>query len=348
MHPFFTSLFVNPRLRNFQKEFLSIKRDLLKEDLVITFFHDELDPHSHLVLPFIAKIKEYGIKVQVKHICPPALSSWMMDHKFKDASLLAKLLNISLDREMLKRTSSEDHFNLAEKLGHYQGGMFHFEGEWFWGVDRIYLLEKRLKYLTDKNLSPIINFDYSKLDFQKADSLDFYFSFRSPYSFLAIYEIEKLKKHIKINYKPLLPMAMRGFKIPSSKKFYIFKDAARIAHDRGLAFGYMRDPLGKGVTNALSLFPHAKGLEFEYIKAIFEAIWVYGRDISKEEIILEIAKVVGLEKLDIDESNLEIMKNNKEELKKLGLWGVPSFKYGEFSTWGQDRIPLISHLISFL
>jgi 2-hydroxychromene-2-carboxylate isomerase len=30
------------------------------------------------------------------------------------------------------------------QMGHYLGGMFHFEGEWFWGVDRLGVLERRL------------------------------------------------------------------------------------------------------------------------------------------------------------------------------------------------------------
>ena len=29
-------------------------------------------------------------------------------------------------------------------LGHYQGAMFYFDGEWFWGIDRIRSLEQRL------------------------------------------------------------------------------------------------------------------------------------------------------------------------------------------------------------
>ena len=26
-------------------------------------------------------------------------------------------------------------------LKHYSGGMFHYEGEWYWGVDRLHYLE---------------------------------------------------------------------------------------------------------------------------------------------------------------------------------------------------------------
>jgi hypothetical protein len=36
---------------------------------------------------------------------------------------------------------------LRAKLGHYLGGMFQFEGEWYWGVDRLNHLEERLSGL---------------------------------------------------------------------------------------------------------------------------------------------------------------------------------------------------------
>ena len=33
---------------------------------------------------------------------------------------------------------------LRDRLGHYQGAMFYFEGEWYWGLDRLRVLEARL------------------------------------------------------------------------------------------------------------------------------------------------------------------------------------------------------------
>ena len=33
---------------------------------------------------------------------------------------------------------------LRTKLGHYFGAMFYYDGEWFWGLDRLHLLEQRL------------------------------------------------------------------------------------------------------------------------------------------------------------------------------------------------------------
>ena len=36
---------------------------------------------------------------------------------------------------------------LRAKLRHYSGAMFHYEGEWYWGIDRLHYLEERLKAL---------------------------------------------------------------------------------------------------------------------------------------------------------------------------------------------------------
>ena len=33
------------------------------------------------------------------------------------------------------------------QLGHYSGAMFYYEGEWYWGVDRLFYLEQRLRDL---------------------------------------------------------------------------------------------------------------------------------------------------------------------------------------------------------
>jgi 2-hydroxychromene-2-carboxylate isomerase len=30
------------------------------------------------------------------------------------------------------------------------------------------------------------------------------------------------------------------------------------------------------------------------------------------------------------------------DLQVIGLWGVPSFRIGDFVTWGQDRLPLLA------
>ena len=44
------------------------------------------------------------------------------------------------------------------KRGHYQSGMLHYGGEWYWGIDRLWHLEQRLapKNLTEEKSCPAI------------------------------------------------------------------------------------------------------------------------------------------------------------------------------------------------
>jgi hypothetical protein len=70
-------------------------------------------------------------------------------------------------------------------LGHYSGAMFHYAGEWFWGVDRLFHLEQWLRDLgacKDPALAficprPVI--DVAGID-ASALTLDFYPSLNSP------------------------------------------------------------------------------------------------------------------------------------------------------------------------
>ena len=36
---------------------------------------------------------------------------------------------------------------LRQKLGHYLGATFFYAGEWYWGIDRLHHLERRLQDL---------------------------------------------------------------------------------------------------------------------------------------------------------------------------------------------------------
>lgn len=334
--PYFAYFLVHPWTRK-----LSIFMHTIFGHNKVLFFHDPSDPHSHLALEKAKKIKD----IQIMEVSPPVLPQWMMDYKIKDALILSQVYDINFQPDKLHPGASTGN-KLLHKLGHYQGAMFYYKGQWFSGLDRINFL---LKQLSIEPLSP----QWHKISKVPGKTLQFFFSFRSPYSFLAIYEVEKLIKELKIDieFKPLLPMAMRGFKIPKSKKMYIFKDAARIAHHRNIPFGKVCDPLGEGVINVLKLFSLAKdkNQELSFCKIMFEAIWAKGQDVTKTSTLTHILSALSWKQEEIksalEQEIPESLKENKEQLKSYGLWGVPSFKWGEFSTWGQDRIPLLREVI---
>ena len=60
--------------------------------------------------------------------------------KVKPEATETKLLEMNSEPHPLVLVGN----TLRESLGHYAGGMFYFEGEWYWGLDRLYLLEQRL------------------------------------------------------------------------------------------------------------------------------------------------------------------------------------------------------------
>ena len=76
---------------------------------------------------------------------------------------------------------------LRQRLGHYLGATFYFEGEWYWGLDRLPYLETRLASFRNNGAGPIVKtLEASEAaDSRSGGVIDFFLSFRSPYTYLA-------------------------------------------------------------------------------------------------------------------------------------------------------------------
>jgi 2-hydroxychromene-2-carboxylate isomerase len=62
-----------------------------------------------------------------------------------DARSPAEVSERPKDRDVVKALAEGDA--LRERLGHYLGGTFFYGGEWYWGIDRLHHLERRLQDL---------------------------------------------------------------------------------------------------------------------------------------------------------------------------------------------------------
>jgi len=243
--------------------------------------------------------------------------------------------------------------------GHYQSAMLYYGGEWYWGLDRLGHLADRLNKPRLRRSSGDIA-DYQRQYRHVLQSyntlrprprqvkpLDFYFSFRSPYSYLAADRVFKLAELYKIpvTVKPVLPMVTRGIPLPSAKRSYIVRDAKREAEKYNLPFGKICDPLGDGIHHCMALFFYARSLgrEKELVVSLASGIWSEGLDVTRPSHLAKMAERAGLEweaaqaRLE-DESWREQVQKHREELESLGLWGVPAFRYGNLVLWGQDRL----------
>jgi len=256
---------------------------------------------------------------------------------------------------------------LLRRLGHYQGSMTRFLGEWFWGVDRLDHLERCLNeqglnrdapdaVLFTRTWSDLMSSVPSPADGHRATdtTLEVFFSIRSPYSYLGLERAIQLADawNIPLQLRPVLPMLMRGQSVPDAKKWYIFHDTKREANKLDIPYGFVADPLGPGVERCYALFEYARSLgrETDYMLAYARAVNAEGIRSETDAGLKVIVERAGLnwqkaKALLNDQSWREWAEDNRKAMYDCGLWGVPSFRYGEVSCWGQDRLWVIEKSI---
>ena len=242
-----------------------------------------------------------------------------------------------------------------ERLGHYLGGMFYFEGEWYWGLDRLGYLEQRLAALgLDRDagapmIAPFIDPVLAPVTTAPGPLvIEVWFSFRSPYSWLVMPRIRELAQHYgaELKLRFILPMVMRGLPIPKAKGRYIVFDCKREAEREQLPFGKIVDPVGAGAERALAVLHHAipLGLGEQWSELALRGAWADGLALAEEKDLYEIAHRAGLTDAQIaaalaDDGWRSVAEQNRAELFEAGLWGAPTFRVnGGTAHWGQDRL----------
>ena len=93
-----------------------------------------------------------------------------------------------------------------------------------------------------------------------AARVEFFFSFRSPYSYLAGPRAFGLRDRFEIElaFRGVIPMAMRGQSVPRAKRLHTLRDADREAARLGMPFGRIHDPIGAGAMRCLLVAEHAR------------------------------------------------------------------------------------------
>jgi len=260
---------------------------------------------------------------------------------------------------------------LRERLGHYLGATFYYEGEWYWGADRLHHLERRLiaekarrapaaaareqsALIAERPIARSIAREAPAAGAQRTPVvLELFASLRSPYTYIVTERVLALAKQTgaQLALRPVLPMVMRGLPVPRAKQLYIALDTKREAEDAGVPFGRVCDPVGRPVERAFSLYAWARehGRAAELLLEFMRAAWSEGVDTGSDAGLELVVKRAGLAwseaqaRLDRDESWRRELEANRAELFALGLWGVPSFRVRgggapDYATWGQDRL----------
>jgi 2-hydroxychromene-2-carboxylate isomerase len=249
-------------------------------------------------------------------------------------------------------------------LKHYSGAMFHYGGEWYWGVDRLYHLEARLAALgADREpskppIAPRPAVDPGNLVDAGDYTLEFYASLRSPYTAVIFDRAVAFAKQagVTLKLRPVLPMVMRGVPATREKGMYIFMDAAREARAADVPYGHFYDPIGDPARRCYALFPWAasQGKGVALCSSFLRHAFVLGVNTNNARGLRKVVEAAGLNWSDAQAHRRDtqweaLLEDNRQTMYASGLWGVPSFRLlnpaGDplLATWGQDRLWLVAH-----
>lgn len=252
-----------------------------------------------------------------------------------------------------------------EELGHYSGAMFYYAGEWYWGVDRLYHLEKRLAELgVDREAGQAMLVPRPEIETGARDNgsltLEVFPSLRSPYTAISFDRTLQLAADTGVNLvvRPVLPMVMRGVPATRQKGVYIFTDTAREAREAGVPYGNFYDPIGDPVRRCYSIYPWAveQGRGNELLSSFLRAAFAEGVNTNKLAGLKTVVENAGLDWAEaqqhLGETDWEEqLEQNRLAMYEMGLWGVPSFHLKDadgdtlLALWGQDRLWLVARYI---
>ncbi|MFG2713690.1 2-hydroxychromene-2-carboxylate isomerase [Streptomyces goshikiensis] len=194
----------------------------------------------------------------------------------------------------------------------------------------------------------------------------FYFSLRSPYSWLAYQELMDRHPDLveRLEWVPFFEpdeessrmLQERGGRFPYSemsreKNRYVLQDIGRITKARGITVHW---PVDK---NPVWEVPHLgylvaarEGRGHDYIAAVYRARFGEGRNICDPETIADIGSALGIapQTLSTAASDPELRAQGVDVLMdvcKDGVFGVPFFVRGFTRYWGLDRLDaFVEHL----
>lgn len=201
-------------------------------------------------------------------------------------------------------------------------------------------------------------------------AVDVFWSFRSPYSYLATPRLVRLAKEWDIDFRVrvVLPIAVR---IPRFFETvnplwspYLVRDAIRIAEAEGIPYGWPQpDPIVQNFTTReiaaeqpyihrltrLGVAAAERGRGLPFVAEVSRVIW--GGNVAGWDEGPHLADAAARAGLDLDELDGAVIADparhdvviaeNQRALEAAGHWGVPTCVFAGEPFFGQDRLELL-------
>jgi len=200
--------------------------------------------------------------------------------------------------------------------------------------------------------------------------VDLFWSFRSPYSYLATPRLRELGRTCNVDFsvRPVLPIAVRidGFFQPVNPLWppYLLRDVGRLAEYLGMTISWPRpDPIVQDFATRkvadeqpyiyrltrLGCAAAERGRGMDYLLEVSRIIWDGTVDgWNQGDHLAQATARSGLDLAELDAEIAahaqrydDIIEANQKALNDAGHWGVPTMVFEEEPFFGQDRIDLL-------
>lgn len=178
-------------------------------------------------------------------------------------------------------------------------------------------------------------------------SVDWYFDFVSPYSYLALHRLAEIPR--PVSYKPVLFAGLLkhwGQKGPAEipgKRRWTYRSCAFRAHQLGVPFRFPAEhPFNPLQHLRLAL---ACGNRPEAVKRIFDSIWVSGANANDEARFAGLCRELGVGPTRLSEMK-DLLRKATEEAAALGVFGVPTLLVDGEAFWGEDAVDFAKAFIA--
>jgi 2-hydroxychromene-2-carboxylate isomerase len=201
-------------------------------------------------------------------------------------------------------------------------------------------------------------------------SVDLFFSFRSPYSYLALPKTLQLVADydVAVSLRPVYPLAVRvpGFFKRANPQFarYIVLDSSRVAKRENIPFRFPRpDPIVQDMATLdvadkqpyihrltrLAAAAQLDGRALAFTDAISRVLWDGSvKGWNEGDHLAKAAAAAGFDlaamdaAISADPDRYErVITGNEQDHAASGHWGVPTFVFDNEPFFGQDRIDML-------
>ncbi len=193
-------------------------------------------------------------------------------------------------------------------------------------------------------------------------TVEFYFDFGSPAAYIAYTQLPRIASETgaALVWKPMLlggVFQATGNRSPveiPAKGPYVMEDLTRCARRFGAAFAHNPHfPI-----NTLLLMRGATGLQMReperfdaYVKAVFQSIWVDGRNMNDPATVGAVLQQAGFDAPTIlaltqEQGVKDRLKSVTQEAVARGVFGAPTMFVDDQMFWGQDRLDFVREALS--